>query len=142
MKRNAPYYLSRLEAKADSYFEENVETLSGEAFLEAYDLFSEQFSRQALSARIGEHLNEAVAIIRALLDDPEPTEPEKIYDFLWVDRVSNLMGKGELMQAKLTRAEMLERLHWITSEEFGEDLDEWADWMAAFEANPPAWGYR
>lgn len=43
------------------------------------------------------------------------------------------------MTARLTRAQMIERIEWISNEAFGEDGSEWSDWLEAFEADVPLW---
>ncbi|WP_339109748.1 hypothetical protein [Thioclava sp. GXIMD4216] len=141
MKKDNWYYISRLWKAGDERHERLTQGKTTDEIFDMLDELNAETS-DARVARIGLHLHEAFAIIRLLVDDIMPEDPDKVYDLAWVDRVSELMGKGELHHERKNRAQLLDRLHWISSEEFGEDLDEWVDWMAAFEANPPPWGWR
>lgn len=147
MSKDQRFYERRILQKQKSNFEQAISGLSGDELLAMYDNFSGNENTD-LMLRIGVHLHEAFAIIQKILSDPKPTDPEKIYDLDWTSRVpergsaSSLAWQSQPMRSSMTRAEMLDRLHWISSEEFGEDLDEWVSWMAAFKENPPAWGYR
>ncbi|WP_406735853.1 hypothetical protein [Thioclava sp. GXIMD4215] len=141
MKKDDLYYFQRIWDAAEKLYNKKTEGKSWDEILAMTHALDAESGIER-EVRIGIHLHEAFAIIRLLVDDMMPEDPDKIYDVVWVDRVSELMGKGELHHEKRTRAQLLKRLHWISSEEFGEDLDEWVDWMAAFEANPPPWGAR
>lgn len=147
MIKDQHFYERRIRQKLQSDFEQAIFGLSEDELLAMRDNFYGNEDRDLL-LRLGVHLHEAFAIIQQILNDPKPTDPEKIYDLDWTSRVpersrtSSLVSVCQPMKSRMTRAEMLDRLHWISSEEFGEDLDEWASWMAAFKENPPAWGYR
>lgn len=147
MSKDQRFYERRLLQKQKSNFERAISGLSGDELLAMYDNFSGNEDTD-LMLRVGVHLHEAFAIIEKILNDPRPTDPKKIYDLNWTSCVperslaSSLVWECQPMKSSMTRSEMLDRLHWISSEEFGEDLDEWTDWMAAFKENPPAWGYR
>lgn len=76
----------------------------------------------------------AHAIIKQLLDAPNPSAPSVIYQVNWIDRVPRDDAQPRL---QATREELLKRLHWISSEAFGENLNEWRSWLSAFETNTP-----
>lgn len=143
MKKNNDYYEGRLVRAG---YERDEKMTKGKSSAEIVAILDELNAESSVAriSRIGVNLNEAFAIIRALLSDPEPTDPGKIHHIEWIDRMSAIPkdAKGDLLKQDWTRAQMLDRLHWISSEEFGEDLDEWTSWMTAFLENPPAWGWR
>ena len=76
-----------------------------------------------------------------MIDDPYPSDPDKVYSLNWREFDVGSFGLVD-REACFNRAQMLERLHWISSEEFGEDIAEWIDWMTAFENDPAPSGYR
>ncbi|MFV0472733.1 MAG: hypothetical protein ACK5MQ_00590 [Pikeienuella sp.] len=143
VRKDNLYYEKRLMKAHNERFERETAGKTGEEFFAILERF-ERESPLDMLVRISVNLNEASAIIRELWRDDGPTDPEKAHDLVWVDRMSALRkkGGGKLMQARMTRAEMLERLRWISGEEFGEDLPEWLDWITAFETNSPPSGYR
>lgn len=142
MTKDREYYESRLKAKADRMYAEETEGMTIRQVLdEKMDVY-ENMNVIGFLSRISLHFNEAKVIIRKLVDNFDDEDPDKIYDLLWVDRVTELFGKGELMTANSTKAEMIERIQWISNEDFGEDIFEWSDWLEAFEADIPSWGDR
>ncbi len=141
MSKDNWYYLLRIQRACEDYWNSRTTGKPDEEIMKILEEIEGESSVDR-AARIGFHLHEAFAIIQQLQNDPMPSDHDKVYELSWMPRVPKMHEEPRLMQSSMTRTEMLDRLHWISSEEFGEDLDEWADWMAAFEANPPAWGYR
>ena len=137
MKKDASYYEDRLWDKWNARVDALPNGLSDDEFSIQYAALEED-NAVTMITRIGLHFNEARAIIQQLLDDPDPSDPNSIYLVVWADRVPGIIDRDTAPpQLRTTRQGLIERLHWISSEEFGEDLDEWRSWLAAFEANTP-----
>lgn len=141
MKKDDEYYIVRIHKACSDDWDRRTVGKSQDEMIKILEEIEGESSVDRV-ARIGFHLHEAFAIIQKMLNDPVPSDGDKVYDVSWMPRVPKMNEEPRLVKSSMTRAEMLDRLHWISSEEFGEDLDEWADWMAAFKENPPAWGYR
>ena len=140
MTKDDMYYIRRLKQAG---FEEDARMTAGKTPEEIYEMLDELNAESPPErlARIGQNQNQAFAIIRAMIDDPYPSDPDKVYSLNWREFDVGSFGLVD-RDARFTRAQMLERLHWISSEEFGEDIAEWIDWMTAFENDPAPSGYR
>ena len=141
MTKDDMYYIRRLRKAGE---ERHARMTAGKTLEERYAMLDElnaESSPERL-ARIGQNQNQAFAIIRAMIDDPYPSDPDKVYTLNWQEFIAKGHGYFADREARFTRAQMLERLHWISSEEFGEDIAEWIDWMTAFENDPAPSGYR
>ena len=137
VKKDHRYYEDRIWADWRARMDALPQGLDDAAFAELFAELEEESAPERI-ARIGMHFNEARAIIETLFADPDPTEPTKTYEVVWADRVHGTIDRSDAPPTlRGTRAEILQRLHWITSETFGEDLDEWSDWLQAFEENTP-----
>ena len=141
MKKDDMYYIRRLKQAG---FEEDARMTAGKTPEEIYEMLDELNAESPPEriSRIGQNQNQAFAIIRAMIDDPYPSDPDKVYTLNWQEFIAKGHGYFADREARFTRAQMLERLHWISSEEFGEDIAEWIDWMTAFENDPAPSGYR
>ncbi|MBT0958211.1 hypothetical protein IV417_12505 [Alphaproteobacteria bacterium KMM 3653] len=141
MTKDSLYYMRRLQKVG---YERNKRMTAGKTPEEIYEILDElnADTSEDWISRIGQNQDEAFAIIRAMIDDPYPSDPDKIYSLKWQVFVAKGTGYFADREGDFTRAQMLERLHWISSEEFGEDIAEWIDWMTAFEANPAPFGFR
>lgn len=143
MKKDAEYYEARMIEKSNVIYKNEIANLPDEEALEKIDHFNDELSYQAMLTRIAYNFTEAKEIIKQLANVSENEDPDKIYDLTWVAVSSKKMPfGGEVMTAKMTKKEMIKNLEAIASEEFGEDLDEWQSWLAAFEKNPPPRGFR
>jgi tRNA A37 N6-isopentenylltransferase MiaA len=131
------FYIDRLAHRA---WEKLQQALDGRDFEDVLDKdpdLVEQNSQSFLIARVLLHMREARAMINLLQKDPEASL-DHVHQITWVeDSAKGLMDRVELRTESRSRAEMIERLEWISSENFGHDLQAWLDWIAAFEADPP-----
>ncbi|BAQ69468.1 hypothetical protein NHU_02316 [Rhodovulum sulfidophilum] len=85
-----------------------------------------------LESRGAIHFEEACALILAL----RMGEPDQQNFTVTFKRALMKNGKHshEMMTVDMTRQQIIERLEWISSLKFGDDLAEWSEWMEIREA--------
>jgi hypothetical protein len=94
----------------------------------------EHYSGVGLEARALYNSKEAFSIINALQEIAQSYQQSICVK--WEQEKSN--GKKLILKkysSKMSRAEMIQRLEWITSERYSDDIELWLKWVAFREEN-------
>ncbi|OKH87851.1 hypothetical protein [Thalassospira sp. TSL5-1] len=134
MKKDASYYENRIRKKTKKQFDELTAGLSDEEFLKIPDDVLEETYAETTLHRIRVCLDEADAMISALVNDTADLNGKYSVS---VTRPVPHLRKRMLVTEFYTREEIIKRLERIANEDFGDDLDEWQSWISAFKASPP-----
>ncbi len=80
-----------------------------------------------MEIRGGMHFEEACALILALRAGDKNQQNFTVTFPRAV--MKNGKGRYETMTVEMTRQQIIDRLEWISSLKFGDDLAEWSEWM-------------
>ncbi len=86
------------------------------------------YSPIGLEKRGAAHFNEACELINALTRDKSNS---KNFDLVLTRRIfdeETELRRDIQIEVRMNRVQMIERLEWISSMDFGDDIDEWEQW--------------
>lgn len=131
-------YIEKQKEKAKIAYEKVIKKMGEEAGLDYLfglkldeDPEDDQYSAIGMEARARYHQDEALALIHAL-DKCDPNKStSEVYT---IPYKLGVVGNGRALYKnfthKMTRAEIVERLQWITFEDYGDDIEKWKEWVA------------
>ena len=128
-------YLNLLEALANKHAEELFArtTTKDEAYIIAAEKENEGLGDQniyiifGLEARGAIHFEEACALILALRSGDK--DQQNFTVTFKRALMKNDKHSLEMMTVDMTRQQIIDRLEWISSLTFGDDISEWSEWM-------------
>jgi hypothetical protein len=142
MKKEMEEHLDRMWDRGDANYAELVSDIGDKEQADEYilnltlteDPKEEHYSGIGLEARALYNSKEAFSIINALQEIAQSCQQSICVK--WEQEKSN--GKKLILKkysSKMSRAEMIQRLEWITSERYGDDIELWLKWVAFREEN-------
>ncbi len=134
--RDSLYYERLMEVRAIALRQAMTAGKTVSEQMDMEDELEELTFMPRLLAEVARGLPEARACVEAL--ERAGNTP---VDLVWM-RVYPGYEYGEMDRVKYTRSEIIARLEKISFLDFGDEPNEWRDWLAAFEAEPPLLGYR
>lgn len=89
------------------------------------------YSRIGLERRGACHFNEACGLINSLTSDKTNS---RMFDLILTRTrydQNKKRAKKEQIEVRMNRVQMIERLEWISSMDFGDDVDAWEEWRVS-----------